>query len=399
MNRNEVQNTVYPAINRVFLNGIWIGDQMFSGCIDISDTTIDLGTILGMNPMFSIHLCTPSSSIIMCAEGLRINFKEFTVELLEYDETYPGVKEAKVVQMFTFMNSFLLINKESGDAFMIEVMPLPVEFNEPSWYKTVKFPYWFTTTTCCYGRPYVKTVALINSQHEPFAIGDREYNAKSVRLCETRAEYLNISNESLKSSDGIVTGKLVTFDVSDINNEIFMVDSFNVRYIDGLVAETTAIELSSVVDDDTLTLPINDFIDKINWVSPFSPYDIDHKIITMVTSDEIFQWESGLHGAKVKSFNHTDEVERDEFFLAYDFITSQISNVDTVDIGSRLMSITAKYMGKERLDLILFVIPDCYGGGILKGSDINIDDLDLSLDYEDYYNFNTNDTEEGDNNE
>lgn len=336
-----------------------------------------------MEDEFDVVIYTPSSTLYYFAQGLRLNMAEFKIAILlksvhSSDPIIGGV--------FTFTNALVQINKEHvGQSFVIELIQLPAELSDPNSFKKTNFPLWFASTTCVNERIYERTLVLLNTHHEPMYYLDKyDYTPENVEMHESHAKYLNQRHADIRSMDGFVPDKLVLY-----KNKLYMTSDFRKDVIDGIVTESKGIiliDLAYLADPKTYTLepipkskyttvPIFEFIEECQWISPYPPVKIptdnyfseSTKRMTIVTSEYILCWYSTDHGAEIYTVDHCN---KSEFLEAYDTIISHI-NKGVQEIGPRLESILHIYTRpNDKPDLTVYIIPEEYGGGVIVNNDV-----------------------------
>lgn len=377
---------LYPALNRIFINGEWIGSPLFTNFININEPIIDLGEILQMEDSFDVVVCTPSSSLYYFAQGIRLNIEQFRIEILLNSADLP---DPVVGGFFTFTYAIAQLNKENETAIMIDLMQLPPELSDPVSLRNVKFPLWFADTACLCGNTYERTCVLLNPHHEPmFHNTDYKYTPENVEMCESYAKYLNQQHADLRTADGIVPGKLVLY-----QNKLYMIKDFQKRVIDEIVTETQAIILSGSKTD--VNVPIFEFIEDCQWISPYPPVvtsGIDSRKITIVTNESILSWYNTTQSAQIHNVDHCDKAK---FLEAFNTITSHIDK-GIGEVGFRLDAILHIYdRCNSKPDLTAYVIPKEYGGGIIVNDNLpEYLNEDLNDSYDNYCKFDSEEDED-----
>ena len=328
----------YPFINRIFINGEWIGSELYKEYIDINATDIDIGSILGMDGGFKSYIHTATATSVIYADTVHLNTEIFGMCFTIYTKN-----GEEILLNMACTNCLILINKESVNQLCIELDKLPDDLAGYYHKEDIKFPLWWSDTSCLFGIELQRTLCLLNDQHEPLTVLNLPYNSTSKKRCDAYADYLNASNIDMRNSEGIVPKKLVIY-----QRKPWIVKSFIKDVIDRTVTETKQVLLESVSVDpmtdakESLPVDLQEFLERCTYVSPYPVNSPDIvETIAVVTPDDVFKYIISNGMIATLSYKHAFATSMEKFLHAYNAIMDHMDkkHIQNSDYIDRMISI------------------------------------------------------------
>lgn len=344
----------YPFINRVFINGEWIGSELYKEYIDINAIDIDIGTILGMNGGFKSYIHTPASTSVMYADTIHLNTEIFSMCF-----TINTKNTEMILLNMACTNCLILINKESVNQLCIELIKLPDDLAGYYHSDNIKFPLWWSDTSCIFGIEIQRTLCLLNDRHEPLTVLHLPYNSTSKKRCDAYADYLNASNIDMRNSEGIVPKKLVIY-----QGKPWIVKKFIKDVIDGHITETKQILLESISIDpltdvkESLSVDLQEFLERCVYVSPHPVNSPDiMETIAIVTLDDVFKYIISDGMIATLSYKYAFATSMEKFLDAYNAILDhmdkkQVQNSDYIDRMVSILTILLDQVPKNAIFIL-----------------------------------------------
>lgn len=372
----------YPLYKRIFVNGEWIGSDLFKEHFDLDNKLIIISDILGMTDYLAVNVNTPSTTAGLYTQKVAIDLEKKILLLIGYDDDEPWDGESyHALASFSLDNSLLMINKESENELAIELVQLPAELvSEED--EMPNFPYWWSNTTCIRGITVQRCTFLLNDHIEPMTINPQPFNKDGVNICNTNADYFNLQHKDLRNPEGIVTGKLVIYD-----NTPYTISGFDKAIIDNLITEVQGVILRDTSHKKKI-VPIAKFLDDCQYVSPFNTTPLEDEftsqseILPIVTPENVFKYYPTKKGDNLVSFCsiHDGLSSTDTFFSAYNRFSDVLDRhaIDP-DYFVAILSICIDRIPKNAI----FILPN---GAILHANRIDPDNFPgvLQKSYE-YY--------------